>query len=181
MKEEMMYNLITTIIGVVIGGLITIKVSNLTNTKLLKKEHQLKILQEVKQHLRDWSVHLLEDCNRNLECNDIREFKTVTLCPALATAIVYFDTNLFSLKPFVELFNVLRKKEISLQLEQENMLNQLLQFADEHGTSIPLELYKYTNVSQLFEQYANKINGLHNDITSLVSKMDLYIETNVLK
>jgi hypothetical protein len=176
-----MYNFITAIMGVIVGGLITIKVSDLTNTKLLKKEHQLKILQEVKQYLRAWSTCLLEDCAKNFERDNIGEFKTVTLCPALASAIAYFDTNLSALKPFAEEFSALRKQEMSLQSEQEGMVNQLLQFADEHGTSVPLELYKYTNVSRLFEQYADKINGLRNSTNSLVSKMDLYIETDVLK
>ena len=58
---DFFFDLITTMIGVITGGLITIGINNLTNTKLLRKNHELDILQDIKALLNDWRHHLLLD------------------------------------------------------------------------------------------------------------------------
>ncbi len=65
--------LITTIAGVIIGGLITIKVNNITNTKTLRKTHELSILQKVKELLQAWSEHLSTDVTNAFESKDINK------------------------------------------------------------------------------------------------------------
>lgn len=57
--NELIVDIITTILSVVIGGLIAIHTSNLVNRKMLKKEHTLDLLKKVKELLSEWSYDVL--------------------------------------------------------------------------------------------------------------------------
>ena len=53
--NELIVDIITTILSVVIGGLIAIHTSNPVNRKMLKKEHTLDLLKKVKELLSEFS------------------------------------------------------------------------------------------------------------------------------
>lgn len=172
--------LITTIVGVIIGGFITIKVNNITNTKTLRKSHELSILQKVKALLQAWSEHLSTDATNAFESQDINNFKTVSLCKELHTLIIIFKSNMSVLKEFSSHFDILRKKELSLQLEQETFKTKLVTLANKYDKLHAADLYEYTEGAKIWDDYANKVLEINKGIDNLITLLDLYIERNIL-
>ncbi len=172
--------LITTIVGVIIGGFITIKVNNITNTKTLRKTHELSILQKVKELLQAWSEHLSIDVTNAFESKDINNFKTVSLCKELHTLIVIFKSNMSVLKEFNSHFDKLRSKELSLQLEQETLKTKLVTLANKYDILHAADLCEYTEGAKIWEDYAHKVLEINEGIDTLITLLDLYIEKNIL-
>ena len=174
-------NLISTVLGVIIGGLITIKINNSTNTKLLKKEHELKMLQEIKYLLNDWSMNILEDVTTAFKEPDLDNFKTVSLCKDLQTLIVYFNSNMSVLKDFKDNFEALRKKELSLQIKQDDYKSKLARIVKKHNLSKAYDTYEYTEGAHIWEEYAGIANNINEGVQELIVSIDEYISNNILK
>lgn len=181
MWEEFFYNLISTVLGVMIGGFITIKVSNITNITLLRKQHTLDIYQKIKEMLRAWSEHILLDSTSFFECKDISNFKAISLCEELHLLVVYFDTNISVLKIFKERFDKLKKYEIKMQIKAETLKKRLISFSEKYESTNPEHLYEYKEVSQVLEEYANELFELHKDVEKLIAEIDHHVDKDILR
>lgn len=181
MVEEFFWNLISTALGVVIGGFITIKVSNITNTVLIRKQYTLEILQKIKGLLREWSEHILLDAASFFKCKEILEYKPITRCEKLQSLISYFDTNMSLLSEFKFTFKELRNQEIRMQLQAEDLKKELINLSEKYNSKDPTELYGYEEVSIAMEKYAKVSLQLHEDVEKLIVKIDIYVSEKILK
>ena len=177
---DFMLNLVTTLLGVVIGGFIAIKSSNITNSRLLRKEHLLNLLQKIKMSLDSWSEHVLLDGTNVYECIDVSNLKMYTLSSDLRTAIVYFNTNIAVLKKFKTDFELLRKEDINIQLKAANLKIVLLGLAEKYSEKNIEKLYEQEECSRIIEDYTKRLFNLHTQITTLIANIDEYIDNELL-
>lgn len=181
MNDPFIQNLISTILGVIIGGLITIKVSNLTNTKLLRNQHTLEVLQNIKNLLRKLGEDILLDSTAFFESENIDDFKDIPRSNALKTLIIHFDINNSVLKPFKEKFNEIKKIEIKVMINEANLKKELIIFSDKYKTKEVEKLYEYTEVSLIIERYAEEVFNLFTHVENLIAEIDSYIDIVLLK
>ena len=177
---ESIVTLIVTITGVVIGGLITLKANSITNAQSLKKEHQLAMLQKIKELLQVWHSHLAKDVTQNFEQKSSKPLITFFPCDALRTLILYFNANPSVLKTFQPDFEKLRKQELSLQLVREKWNSQLLSLMEKHALQTPESLYDYEDGRKFWDDYAARILEIQKGINTMILSIDLHIEKSIL-
>lgn len=177
---ENIVTLMVTISGVVIGGLITLKANSITNAQSLKKEHQLAMLQKIKELLQAWHSHLAKDVIQNFQQQNAAPCITFSLCDALRTLILYFDANPSVLKTFQPDFEKLRKQELSLQLVREKWNSELLILMEKYALQTPESLYDYEDGRKLWDNYASRILEIQKGINAMILSIDLHIEKSIL-
>ncbi len=179
--NDTLRDIITSALGVVIGGLITVKVNNVTNSKVIKKTHALSMLQRIKELLTGWSGQLSADMARAFELEDINNFQAVTHCKELESLIVYFETNLSVLKEFNKTFKHLRQKELFLKMAESEFKTKLVNLANNHKTVLAQDLYEIDEGERIYESYAAKVGEITMGIHKLIVSIDVYIEKKILR
>lgn len=178
--NELIIDVITTILSVFTGGIIAIYTSNLVNRKLLKKEHTLDILKKVKELLSEWSYDILEGGVEFTESSSIDKYKGYHLSLSLRALINIFKINPNILKGFQKEFTKIRNKDLQLQLSASKNKESLLELSQKYGTNDPMLMLEKAEVNQIIEERSSKSLEIFEDIWSLIAKIDKHIAEKIL-
>ncbi len=178
--DELIINNVTTILSVVIGGVIAIYTSNLVNRKMLKKEHTLDLLKKVKEFLSEWSYDVLEDSVEFAECSSIDKYKGYHLSLSLRALINIFETNPSILLDFKDEFTEIRNKDIQVQILASKNKEALLVLSEKYGIKDPMIMLEKEDVNQILEEKASKNTEIFESIWALIAKIDKYIAEKIL-
>lgn len=177
---SLLRNILPDILGVIIGGLITLRITKVSDTNLLKKEHKLEILQNIKSLLREWSTDLLLNVTRNLEISNIDEFKISPNSEELRMLISYFDLNMSVLSDFNEDFRRVRELELWLQNKQDEYKNDLKKVNEEITQDEETYFFENPERLEILENYAEEVHKITGGINKLIVSIDNYISKEIL-
>jgi hypothetical protein len=178
--SEVLIDMATTILSVLIGGIIAIVTNNLVNTRMLKKQHVLDLLREVKKLLSDWSSDVSEYGILFLECSSVEQYNGYFLSPSLRSLINIFEINPSVLKNFKDEFTRIRNKELKVQLLASENKKVLHELSEKHGTKDTSKLIEYKDVNDVLEKYAAMNMEIHEEIWSLIARIDKFIFEDIL-
>lgn len=178
--NELAINIVTTVLSVVIGGLIAIYTSNLVNRKMLKKEHTLDLLKKVKGLLSEWSYDVLEDGVEFAECSSIDKYKGYHLSLSLRALINIFEINPSILKDFKDEFTEIRNKDLQIQMLASKNKESLLALGEKYETKDPMVMLEKEDVNQILEDQISRNTELFERIWSLIAKIDKHITEKIL-
>ena len=178
--NELIVDIITTILSVVIGGLIAIYTSNLVNRKMLKKEHTLGLLKIVKELLSEWSYDVLEDSVKFAECSSIDKYKGYHLSLSLRALINIFEINPSILTDFKDDFTRIRSKDFQVQILASKNKEALLVLSEKYGTKDPLIMLEKEDVNQILEEQISKNTEIFEGAWALIAQIDKHIAEKIL-
>ncbi|MDD2371946.1 MAG: hypothetical protein PHQ32_08135 [Firmicutes bacterium] len=178
--DDLVIDIITTILSVVIGGLIAIYTSNLVNRKMLKKEHTLDLLKKVKELLSEWSYDVLEDSVEFTQCSSIDKYKGYHLSLSLRALINIFETNPSILMNFKVEFTEIRNKDIQVQILASKNKESLLVLSEKYGTKDPMIMLEKEDVNQILEEQISKNTEIFEGTWALIAKIDKHIAEKIL-
>ena len=173
-------DMINTLLGVSVGGIISIVASNLVNKKSLKKQFMFDLLSEMKILLREWSNDLLNNGVEFLECEYVEQYNGYKLSNALSNLIQKIDTNKCILSYFNDEFDKIRNKDIRLQIKNKENKEKILKLSKKYNIENTLELIEYEDIAKIIDNYAEDIIILTKDIEILIAKIDNYIYKKIL-
>lgn len=177
---SLLREMIPDVLGVLIGGMLTLRVTEVINTNLLKKEHELEILQKIKSLLREWSITLTTNVTSNLAIANIDEFKVTPYSEELRMLIGYFDLNMSVLSSFEEDFRRIRNLELSLQFKQKKYKTQLADVKDEKDQDDDTYFFENPERIEVLNKYAEEVHNITEEVNKLIVSLDDYISNEIL-
>lgn len=169
------------IVAVIIGGLITLYITNLTNTNQLKKEFELELLQKIKLLLNDWINDLSKNTINNVELKSIDNFSISPKSDTLSKLITYFNLNSSVLKNFSEDFKSIHLLVLKLNRNQKKYIEKMTKVQEKKG--IDANNFKVEDFESLeiMEEYATEVSEIIDKINLLIASIDKYISEKILE
>lgn len=172
--SEFYKDIITTLIGVFIGGLLTIWVNLATEKSKIKMEMQLNSLKEIIPALKDYSVGIAQTIVDISKIEDIHNYKSFGLLgnPFTGKLVNVFDNNRYVLSPFRERLKLLVSKQCEAdKYWQESIIN-LKELSEKYNKVSIEELLIYEDVKNIIENTFIRYSEIQEDIPDLINEIN---------
>ena len=118
--SEFYGDIITTLIGVIIGGVVTLKASSYLHKKELKLNMEIASLNELIPLLREYSFEVVEQAIYIPELKSVKDYKGPDKDNSVLKELIsVIDINKFVLHEFTRELDQINKKRISIMLSWE--------------------------------------------------------------
>lgn len=165
-SSKWIIELLITITGVVIGGLITIIINRKAEKERIRLQLNIDLLAKIIPALEEYSGQILELPALFIESIDIDNLKndwklTMKVARKLFSIL---DHNLLLLKDYITRIEKLHKDNLRLQLQHFNCIKKINKYGEEFDSKKIEDLLKYKEVVQLLDEYAEMFLEHHKEI-----------------